>query len=620
MDNKLKKATELIQAKKFSKARAILTKINKKPSYASLELEGVCLSEEKNYKLATIKFEQSIKLAKTNQEKFNSSSNLAAAYLKCEDWRNAAKHLENSQKFSEGETLFQIRSNLTKCYYNLKEYNELIEHASKLKTVTGFNYDAIYMLVVGYVHLGEQEKLDTTIQLVCNEVTHYPIEHLISIAKLLETKSTKTRHITFVKALKNAFGKQGWINQLTQSEDNNFQPNEYAMPKIVAEDDVIRNLLHDICEQTIRLGGRFAKGLSIRVDNGDIWALFEGEFNPEEDIISTAIRGNPMLDDYDLSLTEDGLLICQNKKNQVNPSASDLMHRFISLYNKTRKLETWKSSSAIMNLDLQGDFYKLLAKPVKKSGSLTEYENLPKEQRLIASFFGSRQFSYRPEILNNIGINTSNTQAGLIGVAELLNHSYSAKGFKVNGDTNTVSVFGYKDKNDQLYVKYNSNDPLLNYLIYGYIDHSTPLANSTPFSLTLPNGVLFSVDNQPSSQAVKVDENLKDLGALVPTITMTNAAITLSKLIIPSKTHEKSLLRILTAAFEKYKEEFSYPLNNTQINDYVLQVIEAVKGNNLKHWEHVEKKLQSEQVNISPLQRKDIKKLIKIYKSHFEKY
>lgn len=601
MDNKLQKAIQLFQNKKFAKSQSILKKINtSNPTYTSLELEAVCLAEQKQFKLAAIKFEQSLSLASNKTEKTNAINNLASTYLKVKEWKLAAKYLEQIVALGSNTHSFEARANLTKCYYNLKEFEHLRAHADKLKTVSGYDSDAYCFVAIAQLCLEKNSDALETLTRMHQNISQYAIEKLIIITQLVEQKLTPCAYEKHISIIEQAFGSQDWVEKLKKPKNITKNASSgYAFPHIETSSPDVHHVLTEICKKTIALGGKFIEGVSLIEKNGELSVKLTNSdaASSDEVAISVPLKAAPLLSDYNISLDKNTLL-ASPKEQQINPSANEIMRLFISLYNLTNKISFWRKVNPIANLDLSHPALKQLTLSISKSHSFTKLIELESDELILKTFLDSRKFNYEQKHLKQAKILANRDVRGLLGVIDLLNHHSSAPGYKPAYKEQAIQVNSYTDSNNQLCVKYNHNDPLTSYFVYGYIDSSSMKALSIPLNATLSNGFTVFIDNAPNVKSNNlVDENIKDLKALYPEFIEKNEnSLAISRIIFPEYKNKNSLIRVLTHIFQKHVNTEGVEYNTAQVNDLVDQLISQVRTANLIHWKKVKDLLNDSQL------------------------
>lgn len=623
MDNKLQKAIQLFQSKKYTKSLSVLKKINaSKPTYTSLELEGVCLIELKNIKLATIKFEKSLSLSSNFAEKTNAINNLAAAYLRLQNWALAAKYLEEVIALEHASSAFEARFNLVKCYYNLSNYERLHFHADKLKTVSGFDTEAYCFKVIALLCLGLYQETIDTLNFMYQHITNYPIEKLILITQLIKENLTSTELDRHISIIEQAFGNQTWVEKLKQPSSTTKQKStDYQFPHIKTSSPEIHSVLTNICEKTIALGGKFVKGLTLIENSGQLSIELQNSDKLQQDAIaiSVPLTSIPLLDDFIFTLNGDNLN-ASPKALQLNPNANELMQLFISLYNLTNKIAHWRQTNPLINLNLSDPIINLFTLPISKSHAIQHLSKLSGDELTIKTFFGSREFNYEQKHLEGANIKVSENRQGLLGIIDLLNHNANAPGYTPSYNERAIQVKSFTDNNNQLCVKYNSNDPLTTYFVYGYIDQSSMKAISIPLTATLSNGYKIFIDNLPKmNDSNKLDDNIKDLEELYPEyIESNNSNLALSRVVFPDYSNRNSLTRVLTHILNKYINRDTSEYNIKQIDDLVNQLISHIKIANLAHWQEVKNLLIHSQKKLK--QYDELLKLCEMNITLYESY
>ena len=135
MSEKLAQARLLVEQKKYKKALAILKKINQKSgqsTYGSIELEAICLFEQKQYPLARIKFEQCLKLADKPQHTVGTYDNLSVIALREGHSGQALEYLRQAVELDSSGKKVSRRMELVTLAVQTGEHQIIQEYAPGL--------------------------------------------------------------------------------------------------------------------------------------------------------------------------------------------------------------------------------------------------------------------------------------------------------------------------------------------------------------------------------------------------------------------------------------------------------------------------------------------------------
>ncbi len=158
MSDKLQQAAELVNKQKFKKALQLLKKINHKThmqTYQSLELEGVCLINEKKYQLAEIVLAKTLLLAKSTEQKINTLSNMITTANHRQDTAKIIEKYQQILAIEPSVKTAQYRLQLCQFAFLNKQYHLVIEYADKLFGISQYSHLAL-MMSFGAFTLTEQ--------------------------------------------------------------------------------------------------------------------------------------------------------------------------------------------------------------------------------------------------------------------------------------------------------------------------------------------------------------------------------------------------------------------------------------------------------------------------------
>jgi len=216
---------------------------------------------------------------------------------------------------------------------------------------------------------------------------------------------------------------------------------------------------------------------------------------------------------------------------------------------------------------------------------------LAKNNKKLAldGFFGSRTFTYTKEKLADAGIiiNTV-SELGLLSIIDFLNHKVHATNYHT--EQGNLCVAGKTDAtNQELFVHYNNFDPLLTYLIYGFVDTNAPWLFNVPMHITCSNGVRIDIlGNAGRTDADSYSKTGDYLAEYLPNIAAKNSKhYGVDKLVIPSKNHNHLLREALTVLIKSIDTD-NYFNTDQEFNNEVLLLELQIISKNLEYWREVE--------------------------------
>ena len=596
MDAKLNQAKQLIQQGKFKKALQILAKLNRGNTslLQPIEAEAYCLFKLKQHKRSAIRWQQALNLSPNSKHILD---NLVSCHAKEGNIKAAILAAEQSIKIdptlNNASTYFQ----LTDLYNKQENFEKVMEMASKLKGVSKYAYEAKLAIIDALIKLEREVDAKQNLVQALLDLEHYSKQQIGFILGSLHHLGLQKELNETLTKLEALYIGDTWFSELidnylkapiqkAQNEDSNVEKSILPCEvQITGENQAVVAIIKRLFNYTQKNGGFFHPCLNIIEQDGNL--SIQATADSAQKLLSIPLTLMPLLTDYNLSLTGNKLL-CRDKKNQMNPSAAPVMKMMVEIYNLTNKFETWAQSFPITRLQQHKELLELIFMPYSLNPKIHHYVKLlrsgAQEQLILESFWGSRAFNFNNEGLRSAGIKTKEKNVdGILGIIDFLNHHSNKNGFLTSSSTNDISIETLPDKKtNEVFVKYNLEDPLKTLLIYGFVDLSSPWLFSVPVAIKLDTGreVAIYYNHSPAS-AGSLPEKIRHLSKYLPdTIERKQNKVTLNMLTLPEKGKQKALKVMLSyCLFGKSDLEIS----DNQLKE-VLQLQDVLIQANMDFW------------------------------------
>jgi tetratricopeptide (TPR) repeat protein len=604
MDAKLNQAKQLIQQGKFKKALQILSKLNRGNTnlLQALELEAYCLFKLKLHKRSAIRWQQALNLSPDSKHIIN---NLLSCHAKEGNIKAAILAAEQSIKIdptlNNANTYFQ----LTDLYSKQKNFEKVIEMASKLMGISKYAYEAKLALIDALIKLEREVDAKQNLLKALIDLEHYSKQqigfilgslHRLGLQKELNETLTKLEALyigdTWFSALLEQYLKSS--PQQIQNDDSHSETSKLpAEVKIIGENQEVVSIIKRLFNYSQKNGGYFHPCLKIIEQDGNL--SIKATVDSTQKLLSIPLKIMPILTDFNLSLIKKEL-ICRDKKNQINPLAAPVMKMLVEIYNHTNKFEMWSQNFPITRLQQHKELLELIFMPYSISPTIQGFAKLlrsgAQEQLILDSFLGSRTFNFDKALLRKAGIKVKEKNVdGLLGIIDFLNHRSGENGFLQSSSTNDISIETLPDKEtNEVFVEYNLEDPLKTLLIYGFVDLSSPWLFSVPVAIKLDTGreVAIYYDHSPASTD-SLPENIRHLARYLPnTIERKQNKVTLNMLTLPEKGKQKALKVMLSYCL--------FGKSDMKISDFqlkeVLQLQDVLIQANMDFWRKLKESIR----------------------------
>jgi len=642
MNNKLQQAQVLVSQNKYKKALPILKKINQKKaqqSYISLELEGVCLVKEKKYLLAELTLLESLNKAKTIEEKCNTLANLKSAAYSLNDQKRSITYLSKLVNLEPSQKTAELRLQLCQLSFLEELYDKVTEFAPKLFALSDYSTLALVIAIAAHAKLKQTKeslhllnKLLPEIDKLSNSQAKTLLESLQSLGKIAQVN-------TILEKIEHKFSHEIWFKEIQQAlseisssakESSNKttrlkqeKPKERVIGDNKATIEIINNLLFTLEEK----GAKFHKDLRFIESNGNLSIKAYNNDNKQR-LISTPVCCMPILSDFVISIEGDKIF-AKPVASPINPDAIPVMELMIELYNETNKIKTWQSTYPLLALREYPEFLnKLFANTehtVKQKLFKALYDKQQWSELTQKTFIGSREFYFKKELLNKSNIKTVNAiENGLLGVIDFLNHKEGAPGYLVNKKQGTLEIDSSSESSTtEVFVEYNYIDPVMSYLIYGFVDLNSSFLFSCITNLTCKTGLNIAVLGVVGRSSTQVPKDVSHIEQFLPaTIKRSANIVTINNLVIPSKQYQHTLPQVLAYLLKKIDLEGLYN-NEALLKEEVKHLEKQLLLNNLQYWNKLNnefKQLTEKDKTVPDIPKQDIDNLCGFSINHINQY
>ncbi len=596
MDAKLNQAKQLIQKGKFKKALQILSKLNRGNTslLEPLKAEAYCLFQLKQHKRSAIRWQQALNLSPNSKHIINSlvschakEGNIKAAILAAEQSIKIDPTLNNAR------TYFQ----LTDFYNKQKNFEKVIEMASKLKGISKYTYEAKLAIINALIKLEREVEAKQSLVKALVDLEHYSKQQIGFILGTLHHLELQKEFNETLAKLEVLYVGDTWFSALieqyltspAQQTQNDYSHDEtLPLPsevKIIGENQAVVSIIKRLLNYSQKNGAYFHPCLKIIEQDGNL--SIRASVDSKQKLLSIPLKIMPLLTDFKLSLV-GRKLICRDKKNQINPTAAPVMKMLVEIYNHTNKFEMWAQSFPFTRLQQHEELLELIFMPYSLSTTIQRFAHLlrsgAQEQLILDSYLNSRTFNFDKEALRKAGIKTKEQNVdGLLGIIDFLNHRSGEDGFFHNSSTNDISLETLPDKEtNEVFVQYNLEDPLKTLLIYGFVDLSSPWLFSVPVAIKLDTGreVAIYYNHSPAG-ADSLPEKIQHLARYLPNaIERKQNKVILNMLTLPEKGKQKALKVMLSYCL--------FGKSDLKISDFqlkeVLQLQDVLIQANMDFW------------------------------------
>lgn len=615
-NNKLQIASQLVSQKKFKKALVILKKVNKKQgshSVAAYALEGACYANSHNYAMAEIAFKKALGFATSDNDKLTAYRNLKAMSLRQKKYDDAVVYLHKELEIDSSPKNALSRMQLCELSLQQGDLTTVEENLPKLLALSEYSAAAKLIYVKMYISSNKREALKYLNQLVF-ELDKLSEENTMKLLNGYIALGEKAKAEHILNQVRNEFGKESWFlqteNKLLNIDATELQtpkqPEEFETGHIVKGNNIkVVSIIEKLVTKLVSQGAYFHPEILLEENDNNLSVKIAKQQLSFQEYMSIPLACMPLTGDYEYKIDKNFQVTAKLKSHAVNPKASDIMALMLSLYNETDKLNTWRNNHPLLilfnypSIAMKLISGKVFSSKIKRFSKIFEQRNY--RELLWQTFLGAREFSFTREMLASVELKTEQTvERGLLTTIDFLNHKSGATGYSYDRDKSAIAVTGLPDpESKELFVQYNISDPFTTYLIYGFIDKSTPWVFSISSELFTRDGASILVLNDPVKQTRNLKPEAKHLRNFLPGMMQSNGKnIVVSSLIIPELNNYRSLKEVLAFiliehdVFGKYIEP---EVLRSEVSYLEKQLIE----NNIKYWQELSEELERLKVQFS---------------------
>jgi tetratricopeptide (TPR) repeat protein len=635
MSTHFEQAKLLLSQSKFKKALQIVKKINQKTSlvnFESLELEGICLFNERNYQLALIKMKQCLKYAGTSSQRLSALRNLAIVTDKLQMVDEAINYLKQALEIDSSLNTVSLRSMLVNLAFSVEDYLTVEHYGTLLTSVSEYSIATLLQLAQSAINTSQNDKAIIYLSKVVAEiklegrlaVSQQQIVGVCNGFHVIEAFEKETDLLCFLEA---KYKHEKWFAEVQERlflikngkknnteeaasvgstnkkrYDNSFQSSTSANNKFDGVSgssvEVVR-ALEKLKREMESMGAFFHHKMSIVELQDDIKVCFMDETLIEDILMNVPIKCMPLMKDYKFTLDEYGKLVVSAKKHMLNPYAKHIMLLLVSLYNVCDKINKWKLSFPLFAL---AGHEQLFDKLIQARSDISNYEGYKAgsfecitDNIVIRSFFGSRVMGFTENSLRKIGAKTKNMyEFGFIPLVDLINHQMGARPFAIDLKENSLKTFtGIGQSGREVFVQYNLDDPVITFLTYGFVDKQTNWIYSVPVRLRTKLGLNITINNYVNSIEIeKVPNHLLGIADYLPaSISRTGKDISVSKLIIPSNNEGTVMRAVLSYILTSIDLEGVYTSAKNleiELENLQMQLVDL----NVEYWANLKQMTQ----------------------------
>lgn len=390
-------------------------------------------------------------------------------------------------------------------------------------------------------------------------------------------------------------------------------------------------IVKQLIEVMESMGATFHKDIRFICEGGNLSIQSSSIKGCIECQISVPLVCMPLLSDYSLSVINDKTVQAEPKTKMLNKAAAPIMQLLIELYNVNNKVESWKNSFAFLALPHYKSIFDTLLKFRPSDGKIAKYkgyfDNKQWAMLLLDSFFGAREFTYQQSSISESGIHfTNNSEKGLLGIIDFLNHKVGPSGYQINKKDACMNIVTEPDKESkELFVQYGVYDPIQTFLIYGFADQSSPFLYSGKMDIPMLSGNTFSILSMSGklSRTQSLPNDLLFLKAYLPAgIKKQGKQFIVSDIIIPRDATQDYLKKVLEVILTDCDDNNYYQDKTLMAKEVAYIETEIVRRNRI-FWETFEREnLQTllQDKNLSELIKFNISSLSSICLSHLSNY
>ena len=594
MHIQMQEVQQLIQGEKYKKALGLLKKINRKsPTCQSLDLEGMCLFNTRSYGLALTRYHAALKAEPRNKNHANLYTNIAACHIKQDDKEQAISALIQGLELDGSPAHAGHRLQLGQLATQTGQHELVLEHLPKLLTISEHAHNALYLLLNSSLALAVKDKVafySAKLLAECNYLSSLECSKMLELL-VVHNKQELAQSVLSAIKLKHEHEKwyQDYRELLSPSQKKTAKFPKPPKDMIVGKDKKLKVLIEELIADNVQQGARFHDAVRIFADDGNLSIKGYIENKNKERLLDIPLQCMPLMSDYKLSIDDNEHIVAEPKGTMENPNAANTMALMVKIYNQTNKIKTWKQQSPYFALQSKPDVLNKLLDSKVNTHKVAKFkkllDNQQYEQLALDSFFGSRTFSYNKETLAQANIHIQENECiGLLSIIDFLNHKVGSSNYQITDDM--LYYAGQPEQETQeMMVHYNNFDPLMTYLLYGFVDTSSPWLFSIPLLIGLSNGAKIALLGnsgriQPSSYSKSADF----LADYLPNITQIHTNdFGMDKLVIPGSAN-KHLYREALTIIIKSVDKNEYFATDAKLTAEVIRLEKETLRHNITYW------------------------------------
>ncbi|GAA0353480.1 hypothetical protein GCM10009092_17320 [Bowmanella denitrificans] len=592
----------LIEAGKFKKALSLLKK-NKKPKhFLSAEQEALCWFNTKQYKLAKISFSEALNMATEPQQRIRTLNNLSAVGHFLQDKELSKNSLIQSVNIDGSIANIQARMKLCNILFEEQHYSEAVEFAKPLLSNEEQSNRTLFFIIDCHQKNNDRVSMLEWLDKAVARSNFLEKNYLLQALNLFHQCNEFEKESSFFKKIEKSIENEIWFSEVRDriTTKNNTRTINYKTTSYIPSHRVDGDNQHaiDVTKKLIttleKNGAFFDQRIRFVIFDGNLSIVTSQSIEDPTVLMSVPVRCMPLLDDYEFSIDTSYQLICTPKKVPMNSESVPIMQLLIELYNATGKIQQWKDVYPLTALAAHPELLNKLCESKRHSSSLNAMLDLLRseknEELLISSYFSSRRFSYNQKTLKTAGVRTHNeVEYGLLSVIDFLNHSMHVPGYSVNEDKPSIEVAGNKlNSGDEIFVRYNFDDPVITYLTYGFVDEHAPWFFSVPLEFQISNGLNIRVLNCTGAvNNAKIPKEMQGLRDFLPsTFALEDNRLDISSLVIPGKDRWTSLMMIVNFILN-YINISGLFSNSNQLESAAKEIINKIIEMNVLYWKEL---------------------------------
>jgi hypothetical protein len=267
-------------------------------------------------------------------------------------------------------------------------------------------------------------------------------------------------------------------------------------------------------------GAQMAREAVLRVVGTDAWIAVPQDARPGGLLVAMPPELLPDVERAHLRLDGDDLVVA-DPGPQPTASQATALQAMVDLFNALGRPAQWRRRSPWQAL--AGDpavlDHLLAGRALGEEGRRRRrmLDGGDRDGLLLRSFLSTRTY---PLAGGGVGGGWASL---LMPLLDLLDHDWRARPFHRRPlDVGRSVICAHPDRpvpdSDACYVQYSALDALTSLLLYGFVDRSSPIANSVPTELQLSDGAVILVRGEPVGPADSVPRHLRDVALHVPTL------------------------------------------------------------------------------------------------------